>query len=89
MITLFSLSFFLVRLRPGEELELIVAVFNYAGAGTLDAQLEAGRTPRKGRVGRWFSYGGFHKKRGSPQFSLFVVVIQNRCGPNSQFMDGL
>ena len=36
------LYFLSPSLRPGEELELIVAVFNYAGVGRLDATLEVG-----------------------------------------------
>ena len=35
------------QVAAGEELELIVAVFNYAGAGTLTAQLEVWGQARK------------------------------------------
>lgn len=42
-----------------------MAVFNYAGAGALDAQLEAGRTPGKVGLADGFHMGAFTKK-GDP-----------------------
>ena len=75
MITLFSLSFFNCPAETRRRIGTHRGSFQLRWGWRAWCPVGGWANTRKCRVGRWFSYGGFHKKKGIP--TVFIVCRRN------------